>query len=75
MKEMSSIKGKKDLAGVAQWIESQPAHVQSVTSSIPTQGTCLSCEPGPHWGAGEKQPHINVSLPLSLPSPLCKMNK
>ena len=34
------------LAGVAQWIECQPVN-QSVTGSIPSQGTCLGCGPGP----------------------------
>ena len=34
------------LAGVAQWIEHQPVN-QRVTSSIPSQGTCLGCGPGP----------------------------
>ena len=34
---------KWPLAGVAQWIE----HVnQKVSSSIPSQGTCLACRPG-----------------------------
>ena len=41
---------KKDqqraLAGVAQWIEHGPAD-QRVASSIPSQGTCLGCGPGP----------------------------
>ena len=43
-----------------------------VTGSIPSQGTCLGCRPGPQWGALKRQPHIDVSLPLSfsLPSPL-----
>ena len=34
------------LAGVAQWIEHQPAN-QRVAHSIPSQGTCLGCGPGP----------------------------
>ena len=34
------------LAGVAQWIELQPVN-QRVTGSIPSQGTCLGCVPGP----------------------------
>ena len=49
------------LAGVARWIEGQPAN-QGVTS----QGTCLGCGPGPLLGARERQPHIDVSLPLFL---------
>ena len=36
----------KALAGVAQWIECLPAN-QRVASSIPNQGTCLGCRPGP----------------------------
>ena len=35
------------LAGVAQWIECQPAN-QKVTGSVPSQGTCLGCRPGPY---------------------------
>ena len=31
---------------VAQWIEHQPTN-QRVASSIPIQGTCLGCRPGP----------------------------
>ena len=34
------------LAGVAQWIECGPAN-QRVAGSIPSQGTCLGCGPGP----------------------------
>ena len=37
------------LADVAQWIEHQPVNGQ-VASSIPSQGTCLGCGPGPHVG-------------------------
>ena len=36
----------KALAGVAQWIEGQPAK-QRVANLIPGQGTCLGCGPGP----------------------------
>ena len=36
--------------GVAQWIEHRPAN-QRVASSIPSQGTCLGCRPGPWYGA------------------------
>ena len=39
-------KQKPALAGVAQWIECQPAN-QKVTVFIPSQSTCLSCGPGP----------------------------
>ena len=34
------------LAGVAQWTEHRPLN-QRVASSIPSQGTCLGCGPGP----------------------------
>ena len=34
------------LADVAQWIECWPVN-QKVASSIPSQGTCLDCRPGP----------------------------
>ena len=54
------------LAGVAQWIELQPAN-QRVTGLIPSQSTSLSCGPGPQDGVCERQPHIDVSLPLFLP--------
>ena len=54
------------LADVAQWVERRPAN-QSVTGSIPSQGTCRGCRPGPQWGAPERQPHIDASLPLFLP--------
>ena len=36
-------------AGVAQWIERWPAN-QRVAHSIPSQGTCLGCRPGPPVG-------------------------
>ena len=53
------------LAGVAQWIECQPVN-QRVAGSIPIQGTCPGCGPGPQWGACERQPHTEVSHPLFL---------
>ena len=34
------------MAGMAQWIEHQTAK-QRITGSIPSQGTCLGCGPGP----------------------------
>ena len=40
--ELLSKKRWSGLAGVAQWIEYQPVN-QRVTSSIPSQGTCLDC--------------------------------
>ena len=63
------------LAGVAQWIEHQPANPR-VTGSIPSQGTCLGCKPSPQQGAGKRQPHIDVSLHLFLPPfPSLKIKK
>ena len=60
------------LAGVAQWIEHGPAN-RKVVGSIPSQGTCLGCGPGPWWGTHEGQPHTDVSLPFFLPPfPLSK---
>ena len=55
------------LAGVAQWIENQ-----RVAGSIPSQDTYLDCRPGPQQGALERQPHIDVCLPLSPSLPLSK---
>ena len=52
------------LAGMAQWTEFPPVN-QKVAGSIPSQGTCLSCGPGPQLGACKRQP-ICVSLPLFL---------
>ena len=57
--------GVKKLNAVAQWIEHWLAN-QRVAGSIPSQGTCLGCRPGSQYGAHEKQPHIDVSLPLFL---------
>ena len=60
------------LAGVPEWIECQPVN-QRVTSSIPSQDTCLGCSPGSHWGVRKRQPHIYVlSLSFSFLSPLSK---
>ena len=57
---------KTALAGVAQWIECWPVN-QRIADSIPSQGTCLGCGPGPQMGVWERQPHIDFSLPLFLP--------
>ena len=54
------------LAGVAQWIECRPVN-HRVPSSIPSQGRSLGGRPGPQQGAHERQPCIDVSLPLFLP--------
>ena len=50
---------------VVQWIE-HGATNQWIASSIPSQGTCLDCRPGPQVGVRERQPHTDVSLPLFL---------
>ena len=57
---------KYALAGLVQGIECRPVN-QRVTSSIPSQGTCLGCVPRLQSGAHKRQPHIDVSLPLFLP--------
>ena len=71
--QLKSVNGA--LAGVVQWIEHWPAN-QRLSSSIPSQGTCLGCRPGPQWRMHERQPQIDVSLPLFLPPfPSLKVNK
>ena len=52
------------LTGVAQGVECHPTN-QKVAGLIPSQGTCPGHRPGPQQGALERQPHIDVSLPLS----------
>ena len=59
------------LAGVAQCIDYEPVN-QRVTGSIPSQGTCLGCRPGPQQGVHERQPHIDVCPSLSPSLPLSK---
>ena len=61
------------LAGVAQWIENL-----RVAGSIPSQGTCLGCQPGPQLGAYNRYP-TDVSIAhccffsfFSLLSPLSR---
>ena len=58
-------KNELALAGVAQWTERWPVN-QRVTSSIPSQGTCLGCGLGPQLGMPERQPHIDIYLLLFL---------
>ena len=59
-------------AAVTQWTECQPAN-QTVTGSIPSQGTCLGCRPSPQWEAHKRQLHVDVYLFLcSLLSRLSK---
>ena len=55
-----------DVAGVAQWIECWPVN-QRVAGSIPSQGTCHGCGPGPQRRARERQPHTDVFV-SSFPS-------
>ena len=43
------------LACVAQWMECQPVN-QKVAGSIPGQGTCLGCGPGPRLGVAGGMP-------------------
>ena len=67
MLQLSDKKLGLPLAGVAQWVGHHPAD-QRVTGSIPSQGTCLGCGPGPRWGAHGRQP-IDVSRTHSYSSP------
>ena len=60
------------LASVTQWIEHPPAN-QKVPGSIPGQSSRMGCGPGPQMGHARGVwsmffSHINVSLPLFLPS-------
>ena len=63
------------LAGVASWVEGQHAN-QKVAGSIPGQGTCLGCGPGPWLGHVQEatdgcfSPSLSPSRPFSL-----KINK
>ena len=56
-----SFKKKRFLAGVAQWVELQPAN-QKAAGLIPSQGTCL----GGRRARGSQL--MFLSLPLSLKS-------
>ena len=70
------IKGElTPLPDVAQWIERQTLN-QRVAGLIPSQVTCLGCGPGPWWKMLERQPHIDISLPVFLPPlPSLKIKK
>ena len=59
------------LAGVAQWTQCQLAN-QRVTSSIPSQGHMpgLPTRSPARGGGHRRQPHTDVSLPLSPSLPL-----
>ena len=54
-------------AAGAQWIVCHWPVNKRVACSIRSQGTRLVCGPGPQQGARERQPHIDVSLPLFPP--------
>ena len=59
------------VTSIAQVVEHRPRN-QQVASSIPGQGTCLGCGPGPWLGCVRQATHrcfslIDVSLPLFLP--------
>ena len=74
------VKQQAALAGVAQWTECWPVNYMVNGSipngSIPSQGTCLGCRPPPRRRVCERQPRIDVSLPLFLPPfPSVKVNK
>ena len=62
---------------MAQWVGHHPTK-RKVAGSIPSEGTCLGCRPGPHLGACERRlvdvalarrrfsPSLSPSLLLSL---------
>ena len=59
-----AIRKMQALAGRAHWIGCQPAN-QKVAGSIPCQGMCLGCGPGPQLVACRRH-LIDVSLLLFL---------
>ena len=59
------LKAERALAGVAQWIECRPVNPR-VAGSIPSQGTCLDCWPGPWWGGCMRGNHTSMFLSLSF---------
>ena len=42
---------------------------QRVTGSIPSQGTCLGCSPGPQWGGSREASYTLMFLPFFFPLP------
>ena len=71
--ETHSLKNKKSGPGWCTSVSWTQAGNQRVASSIPSQGTCLGCGPGPWLVAHGGQPRVDVSLPFSFPSPLSKI--
>ena len=53
-------------AGVAQWVEHGPGK-QRVAGSIPVRAHAWVADQVPSWGPHDRQPHIDVSLPLFIP--------
>ena len=75
--ENQNIRITKVLTGVAQLSGRHPTN-QKVAGSIPCQGTCLGCGPGPQWRwqGHARGNHTLLFLSLSPTRPLClKMNK
>ena len=60
------------LAGMAQWIE---CRTKASPVRFPVRAHAWVADQVPQQGARKRQPHIDVSLPLFLPSPLFKKNK
>ena len=66
------MKDSSALAVVTQWIERWPGN-QRVVSSIPSLGHMPGLSAmSPVGGVHKRQPHIDIFLSLSLPSPLSK---
>ena len=66
---------RRALAGGAQWIEHQPEN-QRVSGWFPVRAHAWLAGQVLSAGARERQPHIDVSLPLSPSLPLSlKINK
>ena len=60
------------LAGLAQWIEHQPANLKAA-GSVPRQGACQDCGPGPRSGVYLSHMDVSLhSLSFSLPFPVSK---
>ena len=54
------------LCGLSAGLRTKGSPVQFL---VRAHGWAVGC---PQWGAGERQPHTDVSLPFSFPSPLPK---